>query len=73
LLVIGGLQEFTLPSVLTNGGPGTATLMANMLIYNEAFQNLRFGTATAMAILQLLLILFITRGLIRLITPKWSY
>lgn len=73
MLVIGGLQEFTLPSLLTGGGPGVSTLMANMLIYSEAFQNLRFGTATAMAILQLLLILLITRGLIRLITPKWSY
>jgi ABC-type sugar transport system permease subunit len=73
MLVIGGLQEFTLPSLLTGGGPGVSTLMANMLIYSEAFQNLRFGTATAMAILQLVLILFITRILIRLITPKWSY
>ncbi len=73
MLVIGGLQDFTLPSVLTGGGPGVSTLMANMLIYSEAFTNLRFGTATAMAVLQLLLILFITRVLMRLITPKWSY
>lgn len=73
MLVIGGLQDFTLPSVLTGGGPGVSTLMANMLIYSEAFTNLRFGTATAMAVLQLLLILFITRVLMRIITPKWSY
>ena len=73
MLVIGGLQDFTLPSLLTGGGPGVSTLMANMLIYSEAFTNLRFGPATAMAVLQLFLILFITRVLIRLITPKWSY
>lgn len=73
IMVIGSLQDFTLPSVLTAGGPGVSTLMANMLIYSEAFANLRFGTATAMAVLQLFLILFITRVLMRLITPKWSY
>ena len=73
MLIIGGLQDFTLPSLLTGGGPGISTLMANMLIYSEAFTNLRFGPATAMAVLQLFLILFITRVVIRLITPKWSY
>ena len=73
LLTIDGIQAFALPSVLTGGGPGTATFMGNMLIYQEAFNNLRFGTATAGAILQLLLILFVTRVLLRVITPKWSY
>jgi multiple sugar transport system permease protein len=73
LMAIDGVQAFTLPSVLTNGGPGTATFMGNMLIYQEAFANLRFGTATAGAILQLILILFITRVLMKAITPKWSY
>ena len=73
MMTIDGIQAFALPSVLTNGGPGTATFMGNMLIYQEAFSNLRFGTATAGAILQLILILFITRILMRMITPKWSY
>ncbi len=73
MMFIDGVQAFTLPSVLTAGGPGTATFMGNMLIYQEAFSNLRFGTATAGAILQLILILFITRVLMKAITPKWSY
>jgi len=73
LLAIGTLQEFTLPYVLTGGGPGTATLMYNMQIYNEAFQNLRFGTASALALLQFAVILTISYLQIRLLRPRWSY
>ncbi len=73
LLVIGGLQEFGLPFVLTNGGPGTSTLLLNLLIYREAFQDLRFGTATAAALLQFGFIMIITLIQLKLIRPKWSY
>ncbi len=73
LLAIGTLQEFTFPFVMTRGGPGDATYVYNMLIYSEAFEDLRFGTATAAALLQFVLILFISLVQIRLLRPRWSY
>ena len=73
LLAIGALQEFTFPFVMTRGGPGDATYVYNMLIYSEAFEDLRFGTATAAALLQFVLILFISLVQIRLLRPTWSY
>ncbi len=73
LLVIGGLQQFTLPFILTGGGPGNSTYLFNLLIYNEAFQELRFGIATAAALLQFAFILLISVVQLKLIRPKWSY
>jgi ABC-type sugar transport system permease subunit len=73
LTAIGTLQEFTAPFVLTGGGPGRATFTYNMLIYNEAFQSMRFGTATAAALLQFVVIVAISIAQLKLLRPKWSY
>jgi multiple sugar transport system permease protein len=73
LLTIGSLQEFTLPTVVTQGGPGNATYLYNMLIYQEAFVNLRFDTASAAALLQFVVILIASAMWLRLLRPKWSY
>jgi multiple sugar transport system permease protein len=73
LLAIGSLQEFTLPFILTNGGPGNATFLYNMLIYGEAFTDLRFGTATAAALLQFVFILFVSVLQLKFLRPTWSY
>jgi multiple sugar transport system permease protein len=73
ILAIGALQEFTGVFVLTNGGPGNATYMYNLLIYQEAFQSIRFGTATAAALLQFVFIVVISILQLRLIRPSWSY
>jgi ABC-type sugar transport system permease subunit len=73
LLAIGSLQEFTLPSLLGNNTNTESLYVFNILIYQEAFQNLRFGTATAAALLQFVFILVISLLQIRLIRPKWSY
>lgn len=73
LLAIGSLQEFTLPMVLTQGGPGNATYLYNMFIYDEAFTDSRFGTATAASLLQFAFILGISVLQIKLLRPSWSY
>ena len=73
LLTIGSLQEFTLPTVVTQGGPGDSTFLYNMLIFQEAFVNLRFGTASAAALLQFLVILVASLLWLRLLRPTWSY
>jgi ABC-type sugar transport system permease subunit len=48
--VIGALQEFTIPQVLTGGGPDNATYLLNVYIYQAAFQSLAFGRASAAAL-----------------------
>ena len=74
LLTVGSLQEFTLPYVLTTeGGPGTATYLYNLLIYQEAFTHIRFGTATVAALLQFAFILACSLVQIRILRPTWSY
>lgn len=73
ILAIGALQEFTGVFVLTNGGPGNSTYMYNLLIYQEAFQDIRFGTATAAALIQFVFIILISFVQLRLIRPSWSY
>ncbi len=73
LLTVGSLQEFTLPFVMTEGGPGTATYLYNLLIYQEAFQHIRFGTATVAALFQFAFILICSLVQIRILRPNWSY
>jgi ABC-type sugar transport system permease subunit len=73
LMAIGTLQEFTAPFILTGGGPGNATFTYNMLLYNQAFQSMRFGVATAAALLQFAVIIVISLGQLKLLRPNWSY
>jgi ABC-type sugar transport system permease subunit len=77
LLVIGAVQEFTLPTVLfgasPNPGPDNSVLLLNMYIYREAFANLRFGTASAAALIEFALVLIFSLIQIRVLRPKWSY
>lgn len=73
LLAIFSLQEFTLPMVLTEGGPGSATYLYTMFIYDEAFTDTRYGTATAASLLQFAFILGISVLQIKLLRPSWSY
>src|SRR5262245_50410986 len=71
--MIGSLQVYTGPVILTNGGPGTATYVYNMMIVNDAFTNFRFGVAAAAAVLQFAVIFVISILQIKLFRPKWSY
>jgi multiple sugar transport system permease protein len=54
------LTSFVLPYVMTNGGPGTATRVLPLLIYQTGFQFLHAGKASAMAIILLLITLVFT-------------
>lgn len=44
---LGALQMFTQAYVMTNGGPGRSTLSVVLDIYQEGFQNLDLGLASA--------------------------
>jgi multiple sugar transport system permease protein len=72
LLTIGSLQEYTFPTVVTQGGPGNATYLYNMLIYQEAFVNIRFGTAAAAALLQFVVILVASVLWLRVLRSRWT-
>ncbi|MFJ2236219.1 carbohydrate ABC transporter permease [Streptomyces sp. NPDC087859] len=58
--IINALQVFEQPYVLTNGGPGDSTRTVVMVIYESAFEQLRFGEASAVGVLLFVLILAVT-------------
>jgi raffinose/stachyose/melibiose transport system permease protein len=51
LQVIWHFNGFTILYAMTKGGPGYATTTLPVLVYREAFQQLDYGPASAMAIL----------------------
>ena len=73
ILAINSLQEYTSVVILTNGGPGNATYVLNLLIVQEAFSNMRFGVAAAAAAIEFALVFVISIAQIRLFRPNWSY
>jgi multiple sugar transport system permease protein len=58
--IIGALQVFAEPLVLTKGGPNNATLLLSVYLYNNAFQYLKMGYASAIAWVIFAIILLFT-------------
>ena len=58
--VITSLQEFALPYLVTNGGPGSATDLYVFRIYNTAFTFRDFGYSSALSYLMLVVILILS-------------
>lgn len=75
LILFQGLQVFTQVDVLpaSPGGPGRSTYVMNLLVWDEAFQQLHFGVATAAAFVLFVLIFIVTLIQLKLIRPTWSY
>jgi multiple sugar transport system substrate-binding protein len=71
--VIGALQVFTQPFIMTNGGPARATLTYAMRLYDNAFRFLRMGYASAMAWVLFLIILGLTLFLSRMSRSRVHY
>ena len=69
MLVSGTLKSFEMPYVLTNGGPGTASEMIATYMYKTAFQTMRYGYSSAMAVFLMLECLVAVR-IVNLITRK---
>lgn len=57
MLIIRAMQVFDEAFVLTQGGPGNATITLVYYIYNSGFKNLRFGYASAISFVVFLIIL----------------
>ncbi|HEY7090809.1 MAG TPA: sugar ABC transporter permease [Tepidisphaeraceae bacterium] len=58
--IIGVLQIFATPFILTGGGPARSTYFYTMYLYDNAFSYLKMGYASAMAWVQLLIVLVLT-------------
>ncbi len=60
LTIIYGLQGFGGQLVLTNGGPGYATLVPGLHMFQEAFIRVRFGYASALGLAMFVVIFGLT-------------
>lgn len=60
MCIINSFQVFTPIYVMTGGGPGRATSVLVLKIYDDSFANYNFGYASAEAMILFLLILIVT-------------
>jgi multiple sugar transport system permease protein len=58
--IIATFQVFTLPFIMTQGGPARSTYFYTMYLYDKIFRDLNVGYGSAMAWIQLLIILGLT-------------
>lgn len=70
--VIGALQIFEQPQILTNGGPGDATRTIVMYLYEHGFKFFDMGYASAIAISLFAIILIFTALQLRL-SRRWVF
>jgi len=70
--IIGTLQVFTQAFIMTAGGPVDSTLFYVYYLFNNAFQYLRMGYASAMAWILFVIILVLTLIQLKL-APKWVH
>ncbi len=71
--VIGSFQVFDTVYVMTDGGPGSTTEVANLNIYNTAFQGFRIGEASAMSVVLFGVILAVTIVQFRWFNKRTTY
>lgn len=60
MAVIGVFRVFEMPYIMTGGGPARATQFIAMYVYDNAFLYVRMGYASAIALIQLLIVLALT-------------
>lgn len=58
--VIGSFQDFTVPFIMTGGGPAGATQLVVMYLYGLAFRLQNMGTASAVAYVVFVVIVLLT-------------
>jgi raffinose/stachyose/melibiose transport system permease protein len=67
---IYAVQNFIPILLLTNGGPGTATLVPGLDMYQSAFQNDQYGYGMAIGTLLFVVMLAFTLIALRLLRPR---
>jgi multiple sugar transport system permease protein/alpha-1,4-digalacturonate transport system permease protein len=60
ILTINSLKVFDLILVMTQGGPGTSTLVLSQFIYQQGFVDYKFGYASAASVALFLLSIIFT-------------
>jgi ABC-type sugar transport system permease subunit len=70
--IIGVIQIFATPFIMTGGGPARSTYFYTMYLYDNAFKYLKMGYANAMAWVQLLIVLVLT-GLAAWSSKRWVH
>lgn len=60
LCLINSVQVFETIFILTKGGPGSATMVPSILLYESAFSYKKFGYSAAIGVVMFLLILLLT-------------
>ena len=60
LCIIQSFQVFDLVNIMTDGGPGRSSNVLVYRIYQEAFQNYKFGYASAYAVVLFVLVFIVT-------------
>ena len=70
--IIGAMQVFDIPFVMTEGGPGDATRTYMIHLYNRGWVQLQMGSASAMGWILFLIIMAITLLVIRS-SQAWVY
>lgn len=69
---IEGFQSFTLPWLVTGGGPSNSTELYGLYLYRNAFEFLRMGKASALAWMLFIVIVTFTFILFRT-SARWVY
>jgi multiple sugar transport system permease protein len=70
--IIGGLQTFTQPYIMTHGGPANASLTYVLHLYRQAFQFNKMGYANALALVLLVLTVALSLVVFRS-SDRWVY
>ncbi|MDX2922109.1 MULTISPECIES: carbohydrate ABC transporter permease [Streptomyces] len=66
LMVVGGLTTFDTVLILTQGGPGSDTTISAYYMYQKAFKSFDYGSASAIALLLVLVSTLISLVVVRL-------
>lgn len=72
MAIIGTFSILTVPYIMTQGGPNNTTYFYTMYSYDVAFHYLRMGYASALAWIQLIIILILT-GFALWSAKKWVH
>ena len=72
MAIIGSLQVFTQGYIMTEGGPGNASLFYCLYLYRKAFQNAEMGYACALAWLLFIIVLALTLIVLKS-QNRWVY
>ena len=60
LIILYAFRSFDFVYVMTLGGPGTETTTLPYLAYDTAFKTFEFGTAAAIAVISMLVIVVVS-------------